>query len=284
MRELNKYSIIISVADSGLEGSQAKQYEDRVEACILQCTSTVVGRAVIAKIRAHGRVVVIPYTNRFADKFKTGNLNAMSLSTDSSIEFNPLVRKYFDPVFARSTNIVCFSPMRYDFMPASNARFGAAGFSAPDILLHELVHAGRELGGDGRKDEKLRGSLARYDDEGEYFAVLVTNIHMSEIGRQSPLGLNHANWGYPNTPRTNIRADHRVGELPPELTISENYLKVPENFSLVNKYWNQHPTIAPMIARSPARFNPIRCYSEWLNSGLPWWIPPEFNMKLFQRC
>ena len=114
MRELNKYSIIISVADSGLEGSQAKQYEDRVEACILQCTSTVVGRAVIAKIRAHGRVVVIPYTNRFAEKFKTGNLNAMSLSTDSSIEFNPLVRKYFDPVFARSTNIVCFSPMRYD--------------------------------------------------------------------------------------------------------------------------------------------------------------------------
>ena len=96
--------------------------------------------------------------------------------------------------------------------------------------------------------------------------MLITNIHMSELGRPAPPGVM-SGVAYPNVPRTNIRADHGVGELPILLTDSDNFLSIPENFRLIMKYWAQHPTIAPMIAASPARFNPVGAYKTWLANG-----------------
>jgi hypothetical protein len=287
MRKIHDLSVIIdgTGGDSGLEGGQLNQFENDVERHLRECASTVVGKAVFTKIRAHGRVLMIPYTLSIDRFFKTGPINALSLGSYDSYRFGLGTAAKLGPFDLLHTNVVCFSPRRFDLIPAGSALHLAAGYRASDILFHELVHAGRALGKEADRDQALHGRLVRYENEAEYFAVLITNIHMSEIGRPSPPNLL-AHSAYPMVKRTNIRADHGVGELPAVLTDSDNFLYMPENFRLVMKYWAQHPTIAPMIAASPARFNPVGTYKKWLTNGNAaifqdhFWFPPALKKRL----
>lgn len=271
MRKLQDLHVIIdgTGGGSGLEGGQLNTFENEVEAHLRQCARTLVGKAVFAKIRAHGRVLIIPYTLYIDQHFNGKNrspINAYSLKDAGSFQFSLGTAASWQPFDQTPTNVVCFSPRRFDNIPASSPMYRSAGFLAADVLFHELVHAGRELGGDAQNDQRLTGRLVRYENEAEYFAVLITNIHMSELGRPAPPGLLSGG-AYPSVPRTNIRADHGFGELPALLTDSDNFLYIPENFRLVMKYWAQHPTIAPMIAASPARFNPVGTFKKWLVNG-----------------
>ena len=51
-------------------------------------------------------------------------------------------------------------------------------FQPDEVLFHELVHAARYLGGDFKKTPIPK--MPEYDNEEEYFAVLITNIYISE--------------------------------------------------------------------------------------------------------
>ncbi len=287
MRKYDQWPILIdgSGGDSGLEGSQLRQYEDLVEMCLRDCARTAVGKAVFAKIRAHGRVLIIPYTNTIAIRYKTGSLNALSFGDRESMAYAQLSLGFMD---CFSTKVVAFSPLRYILAAQSAKTALGAGMRAADVLFHELVHAGRTLGGEARQDLPLTGRLARYGTEADYFAVLVTNIHMSEIGRPAPTGLVEGGSGYPGVPRTNIRADHGSGELPVALTNSDTFLSMPENFHEIKRYWSQHPAMAPLVARSPAVFNPVAAYHRWVTTGYAyawqdeWWFPKELTKKIEQ--
>jgi hypothetical protein len=79
-----------------------------------------------------------------------------------------------------------------------NSGAGGPGTNDPDeILLHEMVHGLRQMGG----QSTCWGMKENYDTSEEFVAILVTNIYRSESGR------------------TDLRADHRfVSKLNPPLT------------------------------------------------------------------
>ncbi len=259
--------------DDGVEQANP-DYELETARCVRDCASSIVGKAVFSKIRTHGKVLIIPYTNYLANLFKGGTFNAFSLDDESSFSLNASRAQMGEtPFHFNRINVVLFSPRRFSIVSSAERQ---AGFSASDVLLHELVHSGRTLGGDARSDRKLHGALAKYENDAEYFAVLVANIHISELNRPAPLGERPPTTAFPGVPRTNIRFGHGFDELPPSLTVSENFMRIPENYLQVARYCQQHPNIAPMIAKSPASFNPIQTYFEWLSDGLPWWMPPGF--------
>ena len=123
------------------------------------------------------------------------------------------------------------------------------GWGPDEVLFHEMVHAARLLGFDSyRADAKVRERMIHdgYDDEEEYFAVLVANIYISEKGK----------------PYTSLRKGHgladphlKESEVEPMAFLFEDY-----NYELIDAFCDQHPKIAPMIADAPAKFNPIRDY------------------------
>jgi hypothetical protein len=59
-----------------------------------------------------------------------------------------------------------------------------------DVLLHELVHAMREVQGEFNQ-LKTRGGDADYDDDEEFLAILLTNIALSEKDPSAPLRRDH---------------------------------------------------------------------------------------------
>ena len=243
-RALPNYSVVIDT--KWMDDDVASDYTDLIEGILNQIGSSTVGRAVLAKIKAHGWVVIVPYSSDDADKY--GVCNALSrkkflLDGFEATEFDSPV-----PVTGIGTEIA-FSPKTW----GAADPFGCAhqpGSQPDDVLIHELIHAGRRLGGD-MKQVPLTGSLADYDSEEEFFAVMVTNIDISEAGRQG------------SAFNTNLVANHGVAPLNAPLNISEVFMLQPGIWNLVDKYCTQHPNIVPMIAQSPAQFNPVRTYFAW---------------------
>ncbi|MEX2186269.1 MAG: hypothetical protein WD875_05730 [Pirellulales bacterium] len=114
----------------------------------------------------------------------------------------------------------------------------------------------RNLGGDA-KQVPLTGKLGGYGNEEEYFAVLVTNIYISEAGRQQ-----HFWTAGPG--RSGLRADHSgFTNLQDSQALAVEFLLDADNFRLVKKFCDQHSTIAKLIGEAPARFNPIKVYYRW---------------------
>lgn len=113
-----------------------------------------------------------------------------------------------------------------------------------DILVHELVHSARFIGGD-RDEAELPKSMSKYTDAEEFYAILLTNIYMSETGR------------------TVLRRDHnQFHPLPANMDTSREFLYSQENLKFVKAFCKQHPQIAPMIAKADVPFNPIKLYLE----------------------
>lgn len=137
----------------------------------------------------------------------------------------------------------------------------APGHLPDEDLIHELVHAARILGGD-LKATKLKGTMEKWDTEEEFFAVVVTNIYSSEMKRD----FRH------------FRKSHELAWTP-EMTAEEvepwMFLFESDNYRLVEKFCNQHPTVAPLIASAQAEFNPIRDYYDFKRGE-----PPPLVLKV----
>src|SRR5262249_50212980 len=119
----------------------------------------------------------------------------------------------------------------------------------PDTtMLHELVHALREMRGQMYQVPTLDKG---YDNEEEYFAILVANIYMSEQGKKN-----------------RRKARHSHTKLPEALSTSETFLGKDasppsrdqlENRRLVHKFVCQNYNLCAYLSRSvTAAFNPIR--------------------------
>ena len=115
------------------------------------------------------------------------------------------------------------------------------GFGPDEVLFHEMVHAGRLLGND---DGPLK--------EEEFFAVLVANIYISEKGKS----FKDLRYHYEALSRGMKEEEAEPGVF---LFQTDDQRKE-DHYDLIAKFCRQHPVVAPMIADSPAKFNPIRDY------------------------
>jgi hypothetical protein len=196
------------------------------------------GQAIFEKIRAHGLVVIEPYTGN--DLNARALINTFDLGTViGRIEFSPAT-------FATTVTVAGVRMPNY-------AALINPGFRPDQVLLHELVHAGRVVGHQVNTI-KLTGLMAAYDNEEEFFAVVVANIYMSEKG----------------VPVTFLRASHRLtGVLSSAKTASEVFLFADDNYRLIEKFCAQHPTLSTMLKDVQAPFNPIRAYYEARALKLP---------------
>jgi hypothetical protein len=231
-KKLDNFPVVISGDDLPV-GQSEIAYFNAVEADLNAIRQSATGRAILFKIQAHGTILIQPYTDEYARKMVNGskcNATSEDMLLRPSNSGRVVQVRHSPKIYARGS-------------PCSK---GPGRF--PDmVLLHELVHAGRTLGLD-YKNVRLSGPLAGYENEEEFFAVLVENIYISETGRIT----------------SGLRADHSdTARLVAPDDDPAMFLSVPDNFSLVEKYCNQHPTVAPMIAEAKTEFNPIRLYYDW---------------------
>ena len=143
------------------------------------------------------------------------------------------------------------------FTPDTRGRSGCGGGfygSLPDeVLLHEMVHALRQM--QGRSNPvPTEDALRNYDNEEEFLAIVVANVYMSANNK------------------TQLRAGHNgFKPLDSALSTSAGFLTEPGNLRLMNIYklvwqptfWHLHTV--------PASFNPFRELTMRLNYLTGYW-------------
>ena len=130
------------------------------------------------------------------------------------------------------------------------------GLLQDEVLLHELVHAGRLLDGFAQVNQTLEpdpdapamyanADNAPYENVEEFAAILVSNIYLSEKG-QKALRASHGGKKYDSI-------------LPAVQSTSEGFLENPNNRALVKMYC-ETDRLAPQLATVDVPFNPVRAY------------------------
>jgi hypothetical protein len=236
MLMLHQYNIAIL----GDGDSKAKtDFEQSTLAVINQVAGRAVGRAILGGIKGASTgqwVLIKPYDAKQQAKTKACN---------SSVKGKDVMILY------PSTWAGCTIYYSRDTWKGACAL--AAGSLADEMLLHELVHAHREILGIFRP-QWLTGPLSGFDDEEEFFAVTVANVYISESGVNQLFILNPI--------FTRLRADH--GDTPlPVWELMRTLMDVPEYYKLVKQYCDQLPQLALLLSRVDAIFNPFRVYFEW---------------------
>lgn len=229
------------VLDQGqirVSGSSQK-YDEEVSRIANVVLRTVTGKAIAVKIKAHGEVwITNDYNGIDSREINADFQPSLSSKKMGIIGFHPHNHRLntVDVVFNGNS----ISPKQLE-----NIHKHSPGQKPDEILCHEMLHAARYLGGDYKKTPIPK--MPEYENEEEYFAILVTNIYSSELKR-----------GFES-----FRKSHHVAYKPEMNQVDVApfvFLSDPENLRLIGKFCDQHPTIAPMIAQAPAAFNPIRDY------------------------
>jgi hypothetical protein len=132
-----------------------------------------------------------------------------------------------------------FSMSTWESGTCNNSNSFGAG--ADEVLLHELVHALRAMRG---RWDPVPTTIRSYDNQEEFFAILITNIYMSE--KQPDVYL--------------FRSGHRdFSPLDPFQADSEGFLRQPDNLRLVDRLCGQEAPLCQRIRYvTRPTFNPIR--------------------------
>lgn len=225
---LPEYFIAIQARD--LDSEASPRYERQVRGFISMIAGRQSGRLILEWIRRSGTgrwVLIVPYGPYYQ---RTARVQALTKSPDWWTE-HPLVGAKLN-----------FSPEV--LMGPDAIRLGIVGMpgALPDAaLLHELVHAQRCVSGLSEKVQ-LTNSLHRYHDQEEFFATIVTNIYLSELG----------------SPR--LRNGHGLEILPAGGDTDGRVLISNDYVDLVKKYCTQHPRLSRALAKVKTQYNPFRAY------------------------
>lgn len=175
-----------------------------------------------------------------------------SLPTDKTIVISPYIPTPKDLCNAYSaapiegwfstTLPIKFTPGMWD-VGSSCYRSGPGGM--PDeILMHEILHAYRKAKGSylskdfSKKDKD-------FDTVEEIFAIVLTNIYLSEKGKSL------------------LRKDHAGFDvLPNSWTTSDGIMRDQDYNEWISKFWNTDFALASQISHSTAPFNPFRNYRQ----------------------
>ena len=146
----------------------------------------------------------------------------------------------FDPgVFAKGSH--CFEAKL-------GTKYNRGGL--PDeVLFHELVHAMRACTGT-RNKQPISGGLWRYGDTEEFFAVVVTNIYISEGAKQGSSG---------------IRGGER-GKIPLESYFSNSlcfFASSTQILPRMKEFKKMHEQLFTDLSMVKAGFNPIKAMLEF---------------------
>jgi hypothetical protein len=125
-----------------------------------------------------------------------------------------------------------------------------AGIGAGDdeVLLHELLHAYRKVKGSYNKISFSKPDKL-YDSNEELFAILISNVYMSDNGK------------------TKFRKDHAgFEELPSKWATSDGFLKDSDFFNYIETFWITDNPLTASLANSTAAFNPFRSYKALIDA------------------
>jgi hypothetical protein len=122
------------------------------------------------------------------------------------------------------------------------------GGTPDEILLHEMLHAYRRVKGTFFLQNFTKKDKS-FDTSEEIFAIILTNIYLSEKGKIS------------------LRKDHAdFSELPAKWSTSEGMMNDPDFNEWVGKFWSSDNELASQIARSNAVFNPFKNYRQMMTA------------------
>ena len=218
----------ISINPQGLSGAAAANYTYKVREHLRWIYLTITGKILFNSIKYHGLPVVIrPYIK--------GDCNATGGG-----EFpggNP-------------RGFVSYSPDTFSLHGVCPATTSAqkSGLLWDEILFHELVHVFRFVSKKWNTP-KLYGGLHRYSNKEEFYAVMVTNIYISDKS---------------NKIKSSLRADHQ-GFRPLSKDFDEYFeffSAGTQVFELVEEFWKDHPGFSKRVAIDAyeAVFNPLADY------------------------
>jgi Effector protein len=118
------------------------------------------------------------------------------------------------------------------------------GGTTDEILMHEMLHTYRRVNGTfiGKAFSKTEKD---FDTVEEIFAIVLTNIYISEKGK--PL----------------LRKDHQgFNVLPQQWTTSDGIMRDHDYNEWISKFWNTDNALASKLSHSTAPFNPFRDYRQ----------------------
>ena len=213
----------ITINPTGLSGNAAGNYRTKVREHLKWIYRTQSGKLLLNSIRFYKRPVTItPYTK--------GDCNAVGGATAVG-----------------GNGIVNYSPDTFSLHGACSGTTSPknSGLLWDEILFHELIHVFRAVSGKWNQT-KLAGGLHRYTDTEEFYAVLVTNIYISDRS---------------NKIKSSLRANHQGFEpLSDDFTGGFEFFSGSRQvFALVDRFFTDHPYFANSLAvdLSSAPFNPL---------------------------
>jgi hypothetical protein len=210
-------------------------YETAVTSILETITNRAngIGQKLFNALPADKNIVIVPYNDQELIK-KYGKCNALAAGATS---------------FERGEARVRFTPESWKAggqCALDNAP--GIGIAEDEVLLHELLHAYRKVRGTFNR-MPLNTPGMSYENLEEYFAIVVSNIYMSENGK------------------LNFRKDHAGFEaLPANSATSDKFIEDKENHKWVSYLWNIEQPFSLFVAGSPAKFNPFRAYKNWLDN------------------
>lgn len=223
---LTRYNIAIN--PTGLAGAAASSYTYKVHEHLTWIQRTTSGQILLAAIKFHASPVVIqPYT--------AGDCNATG---------------GWQMVGGGRQGIVRYSPTTFSLHGACPATTSVnnRGLYWDEILFHELVHVFRGVSGKFSQ-QPVFGGLSKYTDTEEFYAVLLTNIYISDRTNKIKSGL---------------RRDHKgFHALEPKLAQPWGFFTSgTQTFGLIQRFVTDNPGISVRLANdvATAPFNPIADY------------------------
>ena len=249
-----------------LESKDAvRDYELSVKLTLDRIQRSDTGSAVLGAIKRAGQpLLILPYTkeaekvtgacNAYAapgDTVKAGAKNQPILSGKKVLTENNLLKRLLklpqEPLAGTgegSDSFIRFSPGMWGFGGACYP--GMPGASPSEILLHEMLHSYRQMRGDSYALPTIGGRL-QYDNLEEFFAIVVTNIFVSDPSNP--------------TPNRTLRADHwGFQPLAAAQTTSKGFLAQKGNQNLIGKIVADEAGLALDLKEIKATFNPVREY------------------------
>ena len=216
----------IKIDPVGLVEPAASTYKRKVREHLTWIHATKMGLNLLRAIKYHGLPVEIePYTG--GDCNATGGWRTVGGSRQGIAHYSPDTFSLHGACPAKKTK-----PNK--------------GLYWDEILFHELVHVLRGVSSKFAK-RVLGGGLYRYKDSEEFFAVMITNIYISDPTNRIKSGL---------------RGEHRgFNGLHPDYAVPWGFFAASrEVFPLVKQFVNENHGFSTMVANTEAEFNPIADY------------------------
>jgi hypothetical protein len=210
----------------------ATVWEKAVREDIKKISQTKVGSLLLHSIKHHGQIVNIrpKRSNDCNAGVKEGeeihNKDKLKIGTAAIIEFSPEIYEHGG---------LC---------ETNNLESGGFRHESHETLLHELVHAFRQVSGKmNLYPPKIGKGLSFYGNHEEFNAVLVQGIYASE--RRTPIRASHS--GY--------------SEIDKKLNGSLKFFQASsEAFQYVEKFCLENPDFTRGFININAPFNPINAY------------------------